>query len=190
MSRVDPMGTSSLNNNVSGGPMSTNITVGRQTPDTSFGARVAAGAQTVGNLAASAAGTAAGMLTGNGIVSAAVSSLSTSSTGKGLGGLGAGAVPYATVGGPMTTTIGGGVPGGGGITAPPAGGGTGTGVGGISNGDQLSNYQGDLASFSQAQGEMLKLQMAMSRESNSFQTVSNCVKTRSEAEKSAIQNIR
>ncbi|WP_224369351.1 hypothetical protein [Hyalangium versicolor] len=180
--------------------MSANLSVGRQTPDTSFGARVQAGVNNVAGAVSSGVGVAAGMIPGSGIVSAAVSSMSTLSsqgvpgsattpyTGSlpGTGGsVGGGAV--STVGVPsVNTTVG----GTGGVGIP----GTGTSgnpnyLGG-STGASGTEFNSDMASMFSQQKELLKLQSALQNESQKYQTISNVLKTRHDTAKNAIGNIR
>jgi hypothetical protein len=181
--------------------MSTNLSVQRQTPDTSFGARVQAGVNNAAGAVASGVGLAAGMVPGGGIVSAAVSSMTTltsqgvpgSSTtpytgslpGAG-GGVGGGAV--STVGVPsVNTTVG----GTGGVGIPGAGGGAGSPnyLGGATS-NSGSEFNSDIAQMFSQQKDLLKLQNAMQNESQKFQAISNVLKVRHENAKNAVGNIR
>jgi len=183
-----------------GSRMSTNLSVGRQTPDTSFGARVQAGVNNAAGAVASGVGLATGMFSGGGIVSAAVSSMTTLTA---SGASGNASTPYVgtmpsagggtaggvnTVGVPsVNTTVG--APGGAGI--PGVGGGTGgpNFLGG-NTGAPGSEFNGELASMFQEQKNLLKLQSAMQQESQKYQAVSNVLKSRHETAKNAIGNIR
>ena len=179
--------------------MSANLSVPRQTPDTSFGARVRAGVNNAAGAVASGVGMAAGMMPGGGIVSAAVSSMTTLTA---SGATGAASTPYtssmpassgggagavSTVGVPsVNTTVG----TGGGAGIP---GSTGTGspnyLGG-STATSGSEFNGELAGMFQQQKELLKLQSAMQNESQKYQAISNVMKTRHETAKNAVGNIR
>jgi hypothetical protein len=182
--------------------MSSNLSVPRQTPDTSFGARVQAGVNTAAGAVASGVGLATGMFSGGGIVSAAVSSMTLTAQGAtgssstpysaalpGVGG-GGGGGSVGTVGVPsVNTTVGGpgtvglpGVGGGGGAGGPNfLGGNTGT---------PGSEFNGELAGLFQEQKNLLKLQAAMQQESQKYTAVSNVMKSRHETAKNAIGNIR
>lgn len=178
--------------------MSANLSVPRQTPDMSFGARVQAGVNNVSGAVASGVGLAAGMVPGGGIVSAAVSSMSltaqgatggasTPYTGVLPGATGGGAGAVSTVGVPsVNTTVGSpgsvGIPGSGGTGSPNYLGGA--------TGSSGSEFNGDLAGMFQQQKDLLKLQATMQNESQKYQAISNVLKTRHENAKNAIGNIR
>jgi hypothetical protein len=181
--------------------MSTNLSVNRQTPDTSFGARVQAGVNNAAGAVAGGVGLATGMFSGGGIVSAAVSSMTTltaqGATGNattpytavlpGAGGGTAGGV--GTVGVPsVNTTVG----SGGGVGIPGVGGGSAGGPNylGGNTGAPGSEFNGELAGMFQEQKNLLKLQSAMQQESQKYQAVSNVLKSRHETAKNAIGNIR
>ena len=183
--------------------MSTNLSVARQTEDRGFGARVQAGVNTAAGAVASGVGLATGMFSGGGIVSAAVSSMTTltaqGATGNastpytaslpGVGGGGGGGA-VGTVGVPsVNTTVGG--PGT--VGLPGVGGGGGTGgpnfLGG-NTGTPGSEFNGELAGLFQEQKNLLKLQAAMQQESQKYTAVSNVMKSRHETAKNAIGNIR
>lgn len=180
--------------------MSTNLSVQRQTPDMSFGARVQAGVNNAAGAVASGVGLAAGMVPGGGIVSAAVSSMTTL-TSQGVpgssttpytgslpsagGSVGGGAV--GTVGVPsVNTTVG----GTGGTSIPGAGGSTSPNYLGGSTGSSGSEFNSDIANMFTQQKELLKLQNAMQNESQKFQAISNVLKVRHENAKNAVGNIR
>lgn len=176
--------------------MSANLSVARQTPDTSFGARVQAGVNNVSGAVASGVGLAAGMVPGGGIVSAAVSSMSTLSSngvagsgtsnyvGGGIPMSGGGAGAVSNTGVPSISTT---VNTGGGVGLPGAGASSG---GPSFQSGNASEFNGELASMFQQQKELLKLQSAMQNESQKYQAVSNVMKTRHESAKNAIGNIR
>lgn len=181
--------------------MSTNLSVGRQTEDRGFGARVQAGVNTAAGAVASGVGLATGMFSGGGIVSAAVSSLQLTAQGA----TGSASTPY-TASLPGTTTGGGGSVGtvgvpsvnttvGGPGTVGLPGVGTGGGTGGPNflggnTGTPGSEFNGELAGMFQEQRNLLKLQTAMQQESQKYQAVSNVLKSRHETAKNAIGNIR
>jgi hypothetical protein len=177
--------------------MSTNLSVERQTLDRGFGARVQAGVNTAAGAVASGVGLATDMFSGGGIVSAAVSSMTTLTA---QGATGSASTPYtATLPGAggggggvpsVNTTVG--APGSVGI--PGVGGGTG-GTGGPNylggnTGAPGSEFNGELSSMFQEQKNLLKLQSAMQQESQKYQAVSNVLKSRHETAKNAIGNIR
>lgn len=181
--------------------MSTNLSVGRQTPDTSFGARVQAGVNNAAGAVAGGVGLATGMFSGGGIVSAAVSSMTTLTASGATGGAstpytsvlpgaGGGSAGAGTVGVPsVNTTVG----SGGSVGIPGVGGG---GTAGGPNylagntGAPGSEFNGELAGMFQEQKNLLKLQSAMQQESQKYQAVSNVLKSRHETAKNAIGNIR
>lgn len=183
--------------------MSTNLSVGRQTEDRGFGARVQAGVNTAAGAVASGVGLATGMFSGGGIVSAAVSSMTTLTAQGATGsastpytaalpgtGTGGGGGSVGTVGVPsVNTTVGG--PG----TVGLPGVGTGGGAGGPNflggnTGTPGSEFNGEMAGMFQEQRNLLKLQAAMQQESQKYQAVSNVLKSRHETAKNAIGNIR
>ncbi|XXF76043.1 hypothetical protein P2318_23690 [Myxococcaceae bacterium GXIMD 01537] len=183
--------------------MSTNLTVDRQSARSTFGERVQAGMNNVAGAVTGGLGTVAGMVGGGGIVSAAVSTVSTFGAGgtpgstsqySGLANMGSGVTGVPTI----NTTVGGGggSPGfvGGGTSSEPgvnlaagalggAGGPTG-GVGSAVASDPTLN-----AMFSE-QKKLLGLQASISAEANRFNALSNVMKSRADAQKNAIQNVR
>lgn len=180
--------------------MSTNLSVGRQTPDTSFGARVQAGVNNAAGAVASGVGLATGMFSGGGIVSAAVSSMTTLTA---QGATGNASTPYTSVlpgaGGSagsgsvgvpsVNTTVG----SGGGVGIPGVGGGSSAGGPNYlagNTGSPGSEFNGELAGMFAEQKNLLKLQSAMQQESQKYQAVSNVLKSRHETAKNAIGNIR
>jgi hypothetical protein len=190
-------------NGLMGPRMSTNMTVERQTPNRSFGARVQAGVNNAAGAVAGGVGMATGLMPGGGIVSAAVSSMSALSSGvtgnattgapyaalPGAGGGGGVGVPSVntTVGGPSTV----GIPGVGG------GGGGGGSIGGTqpnylggNTGNVGTEFNGELASMFTQQKELLKMQASMQHESQRFTAISNVMKNRHDTLKNSIGNIR
>ncbi|RKG58717.1 hypothetical protein D7X30_14035 [Corallococcus sp. AB011P] len=172
--------------------MNTQMTTARQTPNTSFGARVQNGLNSTVGAVGAGVGAVAGFVPGAGIVSAAVSSAQTFSgaSGSGMQGgpyvgvmnTGAGAVPSTNL------------PGVGGSGLPSTGGSTslGTSVGtssGGSVGDQL-NTNGSLKSMMDDNVKLLNMQSAMQHESQLFTAVSNVMKSRHDTTKNSIGNIR
>lgn len=181
--------------------LSTNVSVQRQTPDTSFGARVQAGVNNAAGVVSGGLGLATGTF-GGGIVSAAVSSMTTLSSGvtgsaanapygSALPGAGGGvASGVGAVGVPsVNTTVG--APGSAGIPGVGTGG-TGSGPNFLSgnNGAPGTEFNGDLANMFQEQKNLLKLQTAMQTESQKYQAVSNVLKGRHDTAKNAISNLR
>jgi hypothetical protein len=180
--------------------MSTNLSVARQSDNREFGARVQAGVNAAAGAVASGVGLATGMFSGGGIVSAAVSSMTTltaqGATGSAstpytatLPGAGGGAGTVGTVGVPsVNTTVGG--PGTVGLPGVGTGGTGGPNFLGGNTGTPGSEFNGELAGMFQEQKNLLKLQNAMQQESQKYQAVSNVLKSRHETAKNAIGNIR
>lgn len=171
--------------------MSTNMSVQRQTPNTEFGARVKNGLDTAASAAANGAAVAAPFVPGGAILSAAVSSVSTMTSGGSSGGA-VGTAAYASgvgsVGGPINTTMGGST---GGSTA--IGGASGSIGGGQSTGSigQAANGAGiDLDVQYQRQMGLLALQNQMQQENQTFSTLSNVMKTKHDTAKNSIANVR
>ncbi|MBN8466553.1 hypothetical protein JYJ95_08515 [Corallococcus exiguus] len=172
--------------------MNTQMTTARQTPNTSFGARVQNGLNSTVGAVGAGVGAVAGFVPGAGIVSAAVSSAQTFSGASGSGMQGG---PYVgvmnTASGAVPSTN---LPGVGGSGLPSTGGSTslgtsvGTGAGG-SVGDQLST-NGSLKSMMDDNVKLLNMQSAMQHESQLFTAVSNVMKSRHDTTKNSIGNIR
>lgn len=196
---IDGIGKS----NMMGPRMSTNLTVDRQSSKVSFGERVAAGMNNAAGAVAGGLGTVAGMVPGGSMVSAAVSTLSgVSHAGAGSqyqGAAGMGVMSSGVTGVPSMSTTVGGPSGGAGMTAggnpgaPGIGlaadamsgsGGAGGGVGNAVASDPTLN-----AMFAE-QKKLLGLQASISAEGNRFNAISNVMKSRNEAQKTAIQNVR
>lgn len=172
--------------------MNTQMTTARQTPNTSFGARVQNGLNSTVGAVGAGVGAVAGFVPGAGIVSAAVSSAQTFSgaSGSGMAGgpyvgvmnTGAGAVPSTNL------------PGVGGSGLPSTGGSTslGTSVGTSTGGsvsDQL-NTNSSLKTMMDDNVKLLNMQSAMQHESQLFTAVSNVMKSRHDTTKNSIGNIR
>jgi hypothetical protein len=170
--------------------MNTQMTTARQTPNTSFGARVQNGLNSTVGAVGAGVGAVAGFVPGAGIVSAAVSSAQTFSGASGSGMAGG---PYAGV---MNTSAGAvpstNLPGTGGAGLPVGGGsstlGTSVGAGG-SVGDQLNNNS-SLKTMMDDNVKLLNMQSAMQHESQVFTAVSNVMKSRHDTTKNSIGNIR
>jgi hypothetical protein len=180
--------------------MATNLTIGRQTTNTNFGARVQAGLDNAAGAVGSGLGAVAGMVPGGNIVSAAVSSVQTMGNTATPGsmsqysGLSASAsgitgVPSinTNVGGPGFVGGSGGSTGGSNYVGTPTG-----GVGGSVGGNVASNVTSDpqLNNMFAQQKQLLGLQAQISNESNTFSAISNVMKARSDAHKNAIGNVR
>jgi hypothetical protein len=171
--------------------MSTNVTTGRMTPDTSFAARVQSGVGTAANAVAGGVGVVANMVPGGSVVSAAVSSLTTFGNSSGSGSapyygaaMGSGGVPMSTTlnsGGGISSL--GGVGGTGGTTTT-----TGVNTGGGSN--VAGEFNGDMQNMFTEQKKLLGMQVAMQKENQVFSTISNVLKTRHDSAKNSIGNIR
>jgi hypothetical protein len=183
-----------IDSNLMGPRMSTNLSVQKQSSQTTFGQRVQAGVNAVGGAVSSGVGMATGMLPGGGIVSAAVSSMSVLSQGAtgnastpysatlptGPGGSGGGGVGVPSV----NTTIG--TPG---VGIPGTGGGGSLNIGG--NGGAVgAEFGGELAGMFQEQKNLLKMQASLQHEGQRFTAISNVMKTRHDTIKNSIGNIR
>lgn len=190
------------NSNVMGPRMSTNLTIDRQSAKVSFGERVAAGMNNAAGAVAGGLGTVAGMIPGGSMVSAAVSTLSgVNSAGAGAqyqGAAGMGVMAAGVTGVPtINTTVGGtggaGMVAGGGSSTPgvnlaaDAMGGAGGPTGGV--GQAVSSDPTLNAMFSE-QKKLLGLQASIAAEGNRFNAISNVMKSRHDAQKTAIQNVR
>ncbi|HZH78123.1 MAG TPA: hypothetical protein VEY88_18990 [Archangium sp.] len=179
-----------IDNNLNMPRMSTNMTTARVTPDTSFSARVQSGVGTAANVVAGGVGVAAQMIPGGGVVSAAVSSLTTFGNASGSGSAPYYGAAMASGGVPMNTNVPtGGVPGGG------TGGATGTTTNGLNLGGNGGSgvgteFNGEMQSMFAEQKKLLGVQVAMQRENQVFSTISNVLKTRHDTSKNAIGNIR
>ncbi len=185
-----------IDGSLMGPRMSTNLSVQKQSSQTTFGQRVQAGVNAVGGAVSSGVGMATGMLPGGGIVSAAVSSMSVLSQGAtgnastpyssslpgGAGGAGGGGVGVPSV----NTTVG--SPGGVGI--PGTGGGGSLNIGGNGGGAVGAEFGGELAGMFQEQKNLLKMQASLQHEGQRFTAISNVMKTRHDTIKNSIGNIR
>lgn len=190
INRIDPTGAPVR--------MSTNLSVGRQTPKTDFGDRVKAGLDTAAGAVATGAAVAAPLVPGGAILSAAVSSVTTMSQNAG----GAVSTQYSAVSsipapvgggaGSINTTIPG-TTGGTGSTVPVVGSTSGGGVGSIPTGTAggtMAGFNSDLEAMRATNLELMQAQMAMQRENQVFSTVSNVLKVRHDTVKNTIQNVR
>lgn len=167
--------------------ISMNVTVGRQSQGATFGEKVNAGLHTAGSMLQQGASLLGASLPGGAVISAAVNSVS-SLAGAGNGGGGAAAASYAATGivglGGSGTTAGG--------STVSVGGGSSSGPnllsGAGSNG--IGQYNGDIASMSAMNSQMLQVQIAMQRENSQFTSISNVLKTKHDTQKNSISNIR
>ena len=189
MNRIDQTGNTRL---------STNLSVERQTAKSDFGDKLQAGLNTASGALANGLAVAGNFVPGASILSAAVSSLNSMSSGvtsqynsTGVVSLGGG----APAGGGMSTTVGGGATSVGGLgSAGSTAGGIptpgqflgGTGMGGANLGAAGSGLGEQAAQL----GQMLQVQMAVQRENQVFTTVSNVLKTRHDTVKNTISNVR
>ncbi len=188
MTRIDPTGNTRL---------STNLSVERQTAKSDFGDKLQSGLNTATGALANGLAVAGNFVPGASILSAAVSSLNSMSSGvtsqynsTGVVSLGSG-----SAGGGMSTTVGAGATSVGGLgSAGGTAGGVptpgqflgGTGMGGASLGSAGSGLSEQAAQL----GQMLQVQMAVQRENQVFTTVSNVQKTRQDTVKNTISNVR
>ncbi|MBU8895009.1 hypothetical protein DRW03_01960 [Corallococcus sp. H22C18031201] len=171
--------------------LNTQMTTARQTPNTTFGARVQSGLNNAAGAVGAGVGAVAGMVPGGSIVSAAVSSAQTFSGSAGSGIAGG---PYA---GTMSAGAGSAslLAGSGAVASTNVGGSTGSpstlgtsGVGG-SVGDQV-NGNFSLGQMQNDNVKLLNLQAAMQHESQVFTAVSNVMKSRHDTIKNSIGNVR
>lgn len=185
MNRIDPTGNTRL---------STNLSVDRQTQKSDFGDRIQSGLNTATGAIASGLAVAAPMVPGGAVLSAAVSSLNTMSSGvtqqyaaTGVVSLGGG-----SSGGALNTTVGatGGTIGGLGSAGGMPSAGSVLGNGGGLVGSSLGNAGSGLADQAGQLGQMLQVQMQVQRENQVFTTVSNVLKTRHDTIKNTISNVR
>lgn len=169
--------------------MSTNVTTGRMTPDTSFAARVQSGVGTAANAVAGGVGVVANMVPGGSVVSAAVSSLTTFGNTSGSGSAPYYGAAMGSGGSPMSTTLnsGGGISSLGGTTGGST---TNTGVNTGGGGNVAGEFNGEMQSMFTEQKKLLGMQVAMQKENQVFSTISNVLKTRHDSAKNSIGNIR
>lgn len=188
-----------IKSNVMGPRMSKNLTIDRQSAKVSFGERVQAGMSNAAGAVAGGLGTVAGMVPGGSMVSAAVSTLSGVTTpgagsqyqgAMGMGGMASGVtgVPNMSTSLPMSNG------GGSSMTAGPAntpginlGGGTGGPTGTVGS---AVTSDPTLNSMFAEQKQLLGLQASIAAEGNRFNAISNVMKSRHDAQKNAIGNVR
>jgi hypothetical protein len=176
--------------------LSTQMTTARQTPNTTFGARVQSGLNNAAGAVGAGVGAVAGMVPGAGIVSAAVSSAQTFSgvSGSGIaggpyagaagsgGGLGAGSMSMLSGAVPST-----GIPGTGTGGTNSSTLGTGTASGSV--GDQV-NGNFSLSQMQNDNVKLLNMQASIQHESQLFTAISNVMKSRNDTIKNSISNVR
>jgi hypothetical protein len=176
-------------NGINGMPnrISMNVTVPKQTQGATFGEKVNAGLHAAGGALAQGASLVGGALGGGGgVISAAVSSVSS---------LAGGAAPAAQASYAATGVVGfsGGAGGNAAGNSPiSVGAGSAAGpnltAGAGTNG--MGQYNGDIASMSAQNSQMLQVQMAMQRENTMFSSISNVLKTKHDTAKNSVGNIR
>jgi hypothetical protein len=185
-------------NGMMGPRMSTNLSVERQTTNTSFGARVNAGLNNVAGAVSGGLGTVANLVPGGSVVSAAVSSTNL------LGNTatpGAGSQYNALASGvsSINTNVGGGAPGfvggAGGAGGSPAQAGinlaSSTGAaGGASSVANTIGGDPTLTAMFAEQKKLLTLQASVQQEAQCFTAISNVMKTRHDTIKNSISNVR
>lgn len=166
--------------------LSTNVTEARQTPDDSFGRRIANGATTAANVVAGGAAVASNFVPGGSIVSAAVSGVTSMSAAgasgqsfAGGGGLGTSFVTGSSVPGAVSTG-GVGVAVGGGTAAVPSVGTT---------DPTMASFSSMLNQQAASNTQYLMLQNQMQQENQVFSTLSNVLKVRHDTAKNSISNI-
>jgi hypothetical protein len=155
--------------------LNTNSTTTRQSPRTDFGAQVRSGMNSTANVVGGAVSTAAPMVPGGAVVSAAVNG-ALGGSGGASGSMGA----QAGFAGAVDIPFGG----------PGLGTNTGTKSTGNSQQD-LMNQTKDMQEMMQSFNlQYLQLQEKMQGENRSFSTVSNVMKTKHDTAKASINNVR
>lgn len=170
---------------VSPARISTNFSVGNQTQNRSFGEKLSVGLQQGANAIASGASVLGGVLPGSGIVSAAISSV-TSHLGTSSAGYAASGITAATGSGTINSTVGAGSMGG--TIASGSTAGVNFNNGAVSNDVGFGNSA--TASMSGDMSNMLKMQYQMQKENITYTGISNVLKTKHETTKNSISNIR
>jgi len=164
-------------------PLSTNLSINRQTPDTSFGKRVQAGVNATSNVLGSGLGIAgSSFMGGPAILSAAVSSTMSMSGQQSSGAMNTTYGNQLRSVSAMNPTV----TAGGGSTGAPS---TNTSIANeiATEGNQSGI---DLASMHQKNMELLGIQSALQRENQMFSSLSNMMKTRHDTAKNSIANMR
>jgi hypothetical protein len=171
-------------------PLSTNFSVGRQSPDVSFGKRVQAGIQATGSIVGSGLGIAGSSFAGGpAILSAAVSSASVLGNQHASGAVNttySNRVNYST--GPSGTIgssgSGGSSAGGSGVNVPSAAAGT------SSSDSSVAAGTSSVEEMRRENTELLGIQVQLQRENQLFSSISNSLKTRHDTAKNSIANMR
>lgn len=172
-------------NNAMPNRLSLNMTTPKVTQGKTFGESMASGLQTAGNLVGQGASLVGGAMPGFGVVSAAVSSVSTMAGGAGSPAAQASYAATGVVGltsGGMTPT------GTSGLTLGSATGGANLLAGG--NANIAGSATNSIADMSAQNAQMLNVQIAMQRENTMFSSISNVLKTKHDTAKNSVGNIR
>ncbi|MCL2013101.1 MAG: hypothetical protein FWG75_09985 [Cystobacterineae bacterium] len=168
-------------------PLSTNFSVGKQTPNLEFGNRIQAGLNTATSVVGSGLGIAGNTFGGGpAILSAAVSSAMTltrspSAVNTTYAGLSAGALSTTGSGGQLPNLSG--APSGGSAGGLNA---SGTGTNALETNPANSNFQAQ----HEKNLELLGIQSKLQQENLVFSSLSNAMKTRHDTAKNSISNLR
>jgi hypothetical protein len=165
-------------------PLSTNFSVGRQTPDMSFGKRIQAGVSATGSVVGSGLGIAGGSFSGGpAILSAAVSSAMTLGNHSSSGAVN---TTYKGLVSSPSNAIGSSVTGGGSTIGAPS---TDTTVANSMSAEAAQSGI-DLNAQHAKNMELLGIQSALQQENLTFSSLSNTMKTRHDTAKNSIANLR
>jgi len=176
-------------NGINGGMpnrISMNVTVPKQTQGATFGDKVNAGLHAAGSALGQAGSLLGGMMPGGAVISAAVSSVGNLAG----AGSGAAAASYAATGVVGFSGGAGGAAAGGAPIAMGAGSAAGPNLTAGAGTNGMGQYNGDIASMSAQNSQMLQGQMAMQRENTMFSSISNVLKTKHDTAKNSVGNIR
>lgn len=165
--------------------LSTNFTVNKQSQGVDFGQRMQAGLSNATGALASGVGLLGNALPGAGIVSAAISSVSSHIGGASSGSYAASGMVNVGGGTGINTTVGG---NNGGPMVGGAGPSANFGAGVSSNDVGMGNQA--IAGMSGEMSSMLKLQYQMQRENMTYTSISNVMKGKHDTVKNTIQNAR
>ena len=168
-------------------PLSTNLSVNRQTPDMSFGKRVQAGVQATSTVVGTGLGIAGSSFVGGpAILSAAVSSTSVLGAQRSSGAVnttynGSVAGHYSGAAAPAPT-----IGGSGGSTSNP----TPPNTASAASSDPAQAGAYNLEEMRRENTELLAVQVQLQRENQLFSSISNSLKTRHDTAKNSIANMR
>jgi len=163
-------------------PLSTNLSVNRQTPDMSFGKRVQAGVNATGSVVGAGLGMGMGIAGssfggGPAILSAAVSST------MALGAQRSSGAVSAAYNNNMSSAFGPTIGTGGGSSTNPT-------PGGSTSPEVVSHGTTSVEDMRRENTELLGIQIQLQRENQLFSSLSNSLKTRHDTAKNSIANMR